>query len=1139
MKLGPLLEQFNSYALVAYKAGLKLTEDDIELFVREFLTKRTFKLLGALFYGASSKIDGEPRFIFDESLTTEEHVALLMPTLIEAYTKAYGAPVGSSFTQEWPAAPFVADTPEGKARAEKIKERILEYNRVTMPFRVRKTMHHQIHTIGYSYSGGRVISKQSPDANPIIISDYEQANELLEDTDTYRDTIYGGLNPALRDLWFQYTTETGDNPKFGVFDLDNPAQLPEEDHKRVVREISKQLKDSGRPHIIMFTGNNYQIWFAPREDERFDHINNVSKIAEGMAFKAGCIVGGSKTYRDKAVIEQKIWLDTSVFSRKQKLGFFFGLHYKPRADLESSTGLARVPVRREELSKFQPLVDAHPEAVLRNFDALKARVDAFCQLVELGDGFPFSDSGFPCYRTPRDKPDKDNKLAVELNNWKYKPRFVELSKDVVGEEALMNDEILVTPKLDGWVGLMSYDRMGGFKVNGKPLDGTQKREGINNKMEAERQRAVLCTKGGMFAWDNYLTHEFERACRSLNLSQATVIGELVTFNSEGKVAGVGSVGSVLARQEGDPPAHDNRDFRRLKFIITDVLSVDGISTNDLPIKQRLDLMNGIDLDRIKTVNYQVITDEHQDMFDAFWQREVNERGNEGVIIYGGGRRYKVKNYYTLDAAIIGIDTSSKVWQDKKRTLPTVIIAVSKMTAKGPVYVAFQRIGSFMLNKQEREDLFNRVMGEDDGDWNFENVITSLKISAAEDILWLEPTTVIEVRYTGLGSETKVAYGLRKQQSKGASGTRSFRLVGESTYGARRLLGTPTLTRVRFDKSVDNPEDISEKQAEGAGGLMIGKRKKVIVDEGIENPQMPTVTRVRTNPFYGYDAGPRWVAGGGPDSGWGKYGPGHPAASDSRLTMEREFTGEAWQGKSKWQPHYRPGVWREARQAPGGGGNYYPELSGFPASLSDAIYDERGPIISTRGESPVDKYDKFRSLLTEEYHENPEQLAVDAEFALGLAIDDGDSDERRAYVRKTMQARSAEFSASRGKPEQLLQRHPRPFPDVLSNPASSNHNWNKRLEDYRKMHAEWGKKPQPKPDWEATASGTFSSWELPLLEKGRLFLEAEEAYKYSEAEEAIIGSRLPSPAGGEAHLFSSIVIGEEEDDYDDEPGQDSP
>lgn len=1129
MKLGPLLDQFNDYSRVAYTAGLKLTVDDIALFLREFLTKRTFKLLGALFYGASSKIDGEPRFIFDENMTTEEHFQEIMPILVEAYTKAYGAPSGSSFTQDWPAAPFVADSEQSRARAAKIKERIAAYNQLTMPFRLRKTMHHRIHTIGYSYTAGRVISRQSRDDNPVILSDYDQVNDMLEDPNTYMDSLYGGKSENLRDLWFEYTTETGDNPKFGVFDLDNPAQLPDAEHKRVVREVSKQLRDSGRAHIIMFTGKNYQVWFAPREDERFDHITNVATIAEGMAFKAGCIVGRSKAYRDRAVVEQKIWLDTSVFKRKQKIGFFFGLHYKPGKDLNASTGLARVPVRREELSKFEPLVDAHPETVMQNFDALKARVDAFCQAVELGDGFPFSDSGYPCYRTPRDKPDKKNKLAVQLNDWKYKPRFVELSKDVVGEEALMNDEVVLTPKLDGWVGLMSYNRMGGFKVNGKSLDTTQKREGISNKVEAERQTAILCTKGGMFAWDNYLTHEFERACRSLGIAQATVVGELITYDSEGKVAGVGSVGSILSRQEGDIPAHDNRDFRKLKFVITDVLEFDDLSTDDLPIQQRLDLMNGVDLDRVKVTNYLVIDDDHQEMFDAFWSREVERKGNEGVILYGGGRRYKVKNYYTLDAAIIGIDTTSKVWQDKKRTLPTVIIAVSKTTAKGPVYIAFQRVGSFMLNKQEREDLFQRVMGEETEEWNFANHIRALD-DLQEGLIFVEPTTVVEVRYTGLGPETKPAYGLRKKQQRG--GGRSFTLRPESAYGSRRLLGTPTLTRVRYDKSVDNPTDISERQADGAGGLMIGKRKKVIVDEGIENPQMPSVMRVRTNPLYGYSAGPRYVAGGGPDSGYGKYGPGHPAASDARLSMEKEFTGQSWQGKSDWKPHYRPSVWREARQTPDGGANYYPDLTGFPASMSDAIFDERGPIISSKGESPMSKYDKFRSLLTEEYHENPEQQALDAEYAMALAVDGGESDDRRDFVRQSM---GGAVDLTRGA---MLTKHPRPLPEVLLNPASSNQNWNSRLEDYRAMRSQWEKKPQPKPDWDSVASGTFSSWELPLLEKGRLYLEAEEAYKYTEAEEAIIGSRLPTPAGGEAHLFSSIVIDEVEEEDDDEPGQDS-
>ena len=62
-------------------------------------------------------------------------------------------------------------------------------------------------------------------------------------------------------------------------------------------------------------------------------------------------------------------------------------------------------------------------------------------------------------------------------------------------------------------------------------------------------------------------------------------------------------------------------------------------------------------------------------FDAYWKKNVKEANNEGVVGMVGSS-YKVKRKYTLDAAIIGIDTSAKYWQDQ-RILSTVIIAVSR------------------------------------------------------------------------------------------------------------------------------------------------------------------------------------------------------------------------------------------------------------------------------------------------------------------------------------------------------------------------------------------------------------------------------------------------------------------------------
>ena len=46
----------------------------------------------------------------------------------------------------------------------------------------------------------------------------------------------------------------------------------------------------------------------------------------------------------------------------------------------------------------------------------------------------------------------------------------------------------------------------------------------------------------------------------------------------------------------------------------------------------------------------ILDDDHQEMFDNTGRGKWTS-SNEGVILYGGGRRYKVKNYYTLDAAV--------------------------------------------------------------------------------------------------------------------------------------------------------------------------------------------------------------------------------------------------------------------------------------------------------------------------------------------------------------------------------------------------------------------------------------------------------------------------------------------------------
>ena len=105
----------------------------------------------------------------------------------------------------------------------------------------------------------------------------------------------------------------------------------------------------------MFTGSNYQIWFAPMEGERFNYAMDIKNIAESYGAKAGGHVGGTTAARNAAVARARFGLTLA-----DKIRFFFGMHYKPdgtsRPGLPRSTGLVRVPLRRNELSAFEPLV---------------------------------------------------------------------------------------------------------------------------------------------------------------------------------------------------------------------------------------------------------------------------------------------------------------------------------------------------------------------------------------------------------------------------------------------------------------------------------------------------------------------------------------------------------------------------------------------------------------------------------------------------------------------------------------------------------------------------------------------------------------------------------------------------------------
>jgi hypothetical protein len=1164
MQLGGLLDEFQRYAKNSYIVNDRLSIPEIRDFMESFFTRRTFFINDLMYKGATStNAEGDPLFVFiNEDFTTNDYIEAILPEVVALYTKAYGAPSDQTFDKQWSPKPFKAETEREIQQAAIMKQNILEYNQKTLPFRLSKTMHHPLATISFSVTSGKIITNGKKGA--VTITSPEDIEEFVSSKKYY--SIPSGTHEGLRDLWFEVLNEDASNPKFGWIDIDNPANLPEKEVKAVVKDISKQLERAERKHIIMFSGRNYQIWFAPREGEHFNHASDIKDIAGTCGHKAGAWVGGSVPYQKQAIAKQLVYVDTSVYTKNYKLGFFFGMHFKPNS-LDNSTGLVRIPVKRSELSGFDPLVDAHPQIVLERFNELKARVDMFCQLVGLGEGFPpYVDAGYPCARTARGNNDSTHELVKAITTWKSKPRMDEISKRVVGEELLQAEEIVLTPKLDGWLGCMAFNTMGKFVVNGQKLDKTQKYEGMNDSIQSERQRAVMTTKGGLFAWDNYLTHAFEDACHSIGVTEAIVTGEIVTYNDLGQIAGRNAVTSVLNRQIEDSEEdgialHDSISFRRLKFVIHDVLSFDGSEVSrEIPITQRLGLMSEVKNDRISVIPHEVISEDLTTNFEAFWKKYKEEANNEGLVAYAYGRRYKIKSKFTLDAVIIGIDMSSKTWRDQKDMLSTVVIAVSKNTSKGPTFIAFQKVGNFRMTNEERRTLFHKVLGEQTGEWptpdgdrtGFVNAIP-VPLPYEPNFLVVDPKVVVEVEYESLGNKLGPAIALYRQQKKKTGAEEIAR--GYSMYAfpkplaSRRLNGTPVIIRERPDKSSENPSDISHKQAEGAGGLEISKGKRGSIGaEELENPSLIKVTHVRTNPMYGYARGPRYIGGVGPASAEGdKYPAGHISMGgefgDKKANLEEEFTGLPTQGKGKWKPNYQP-IWDKARQHPQTGLSYYPEMTGFSAGAADAIFDERGANIpGARKGLTTQQSSQFslKNLLSQEYHDDEAQGIEEAKqvgralgkelrhmpgskesqhMLAGLANRDIDEIEKQKIVVRKMQGKTF----NRSKAFNALER------SIRNNPSSSNSGWNTRTEMYRRLYSQWEGAPEPKPSWETMALKNYEAWELPLLEKGRQFMDAEDNFTYTPSEEAIIHGRFPGNEAEGQHIFAAIEfkVGEEDE-----------
>lgn len=873
-----IFREFDKYVRILEAEGIYPPSiNSIEFFCKEMITKKYWYypptrggIKSVMIYGSlvRDQISTEPILDRSDGVENRELFNEMRDKLIERVNEMYGETGNEERARKWAPNPFSVDDrafeyalSEGmnadvwdkmeplerkqsvayqKAVADSIyvKNQCNNYFETVGAFMLRKTMHHPIMSIYFSFSASASEGRNSTflaraKGGEVTVDSEEDIKTFMEQSE-YKDILSMG-NDSFRGIWFVPST-TGDNIKMACIDFDNPNMSAKTTKmKTAVRNVSKKLEAAEVPYIIMFTGKSYQIWFGTEAigiDNQYEANRYIDQLTKGVDVVVSAKSSVSTAERQEAIERGVPLIDKSVNTKNKPLGMFFGMHYKPQKTPtdDPGTGYVRVPVPIKQLTAFDATQEAHPQFVLKNFNSLSLQVDQFFDEVKMGQGYGGKgniETPPACFRSDENEPDFSTvKFAEE---WKKGKRgFPEYNFSDGRAEASQYSELIVTPKFDGWLGAIHYRSTGNFVLNGKRLVEQKERSTrTGNILSSEEVQCVLVTRGGIIMWDNHLTREFQRTCERLGIREAILVGEIVTYNEFGKVAGPQGVTAVLNRKEKEDGAttQNERLFNNLRFTLTDLIKIDGKQWGiDDSYEAKHDLLKQFTSFRIDLTPYFRLQSPFTERFDALWSQVTVTDGHEGFVVYADGNRFKVKRQNTLDAVIIGIDSTSKRWIDGKGIGSAYVAVVHNRPKFGPIYVSLGRVGTTGLTDAQRLELTEKVVGTEN-----ENVVPLSKAlgqteetMGLEDVILVEPTTVVEIVYEKLNEGREPSFAMYRQQRMGKGrGARTNFAFADIMYSRR--MRSPRIVGIREDKNPLKKLDVDSAQGDTSGGFQIGAK----------------------------------------------------------------------------------------------------------------------------------------------------------------------------------------------------------------------------------------------------------------------------------------------------------------------------
>lgn len=1016
------------------------------------------------------------------------------------------------------------------------KARIIRYNEQTLPFRLRKTMHHPLAIVKYASTEGKIIPmkrNRASNGKPFTINTEKQIQDYLSKKTI--DGIPAAKDEGLRSVYF-VPSVTGEDVKMGVFDLDNPGSAASEKvMKSAIKKITAELKKRGHEYIIMFTGSRYQVWFLRNKEQELGNYSDVKYIVRSIAlFTAKDFVTNNK---EEAKKESKVLIDEAGVNKpNQPLRMFFDLHYKK--ETQESTGLAAVPVAREDLDTFNPMVHAHPDAVLMNFAAYSSFVADFFDKARIGQEYETKgdiEAQPPCLRGERER---DHKMLDLLDKEVIQVESRNILSALADEEDV---HCFASPS--GIKAVLHYRSKGGLKVGGRTLKVEKIR---GSSIITEPVKSYFITRGGVVIYEDYICREIERYCESKNIEELTIVGTVSKFDQVGENEGSQAVRSALEKKEGLDP----QIMRRVQFTCEELIKVDKVVTS-LPIEKRFEVIDEISTPHIKPAfNIRIIDEvaERTSMLfqDLRFQRAITTLNVEGEY------SYEISSRRTLNAVIMGIPKDSVYYEMDSPDIRAVYVAVAKESAKGLIY-HFIAKATVALSKEERIELKQEIRGE-----NAAYVIplqARVDRELAENMEVVEPRVVVQLQYDGVADKMTGSYPHVYRSDRGG---RVLRAAGKAPFITG--LENATIIGLRKDLSPRRSSDIGFKQdklieithkrpREGLtllGGLPNpNKVRKNSAAFGVPESRKITLIESALDPEIRMD----YDIDGKPIPGTEYKSPvtftGRtievdliPKKLTSKAISEAEF-GKAYARYKKGEPGYKVIIGDDKSGAGSKDVRYYTSHP-FPHMFEDAVddvYGYGGPFGTSvvYMDKTLEDMNYANQLDSDKYankQQRLEDLKIVAPRMFDSLVGENDSWEDMRETLEVSKTKLSNMKRSMALDKQALQDL-MDSKQIRENPSPIKENaWNYQVSLYSTEFEKWEAQPEPKEEWEKIALTLFPSWQIPLLDKERKLRNATTLYGLTEEEIVQIDSSFGEPLSGEI-LESMLSDLYEEDNLDDE------